>query len=150
MPGQPAPGSNPFITFDCNQIIVRELGPLALPETTVIEETRSWQVSVRFQFAGIFAPWLVNLNLPVRVTLRAESMGPGAEQVLGDITISTQAGQLVYGPGLPGTDPTITVPAGTLLQGVYKLVAVVTFPGTPPPPMAGFMEGPIIQVIRTT
>ena len=150
MAGQPKSGSNIFITFDCTGLSVRELGPAALPETTIIEEGRSWQGRVSFEFGGMFAPWLASLNLPVEFCLRAESMGPGQEKTLGCITINTQAGQLKYGPNLPGTDPTVTIPSGTLKEGVYKLVGVVTFPGSPPPPMAGHFEGPIIQVIKTT
>ena len=153
MAGQPKPGSNVFITFDCTSLTVRELGPIPpppLPETTVIEEGRSWQVRTSFEFGGMFAPWLVSLRLPVKFCALAESMGPGPEKELGCITINTQPSQLKYGPGLPGTDPTITVPAGTLGPGIYKLVGVVTFPGSPPPPMAGYFEGPIIQIIKTT
>jgi hypothetical protein len=98
----------------------------------------------------MFAPWLVSLRLPVKVCVKAESIGPGDEKDLGCITINTIPGQLEYGPDLPGTDPTITIPGGTLGEGIYKLVGVATFPGEPPPPMAGYFEGPVIQVIKTT
>ena len=147
MAGQPSHGSNPWITFEVTDLFVKELGPLALPETTVIEAGRTWQVGCKFDFQGAAAPFLVGLGMTVNFQVRYESLGSGPEDTLGPMSLTTQVGQLAYGPGLPGTDPVITVTGGTLPPGVYKLTGVVTFGGSPPPPMAGYIDGPIIQII---
>lgn len=58
-------------------------------------------------------------------------------QGLGTTTGTTLAGQLNYTANVP-------VPANQLQSGTYKLVAAVTIPNSP---VAGFIEGPIIQII---
>ena len=65
--------------------------------------------------------------MPVKweFVLRAESMGPGSEKVLGTVVGSTNAGQLKYGTGYPAPVPTINVAAGDLPPGVYKLRLIV-------------------------
>lgn len=144
MAGQPAPGTNIFITFDCFDMTVAEPG---LPATTIIQLNQAWQATISFRFAELFAPWLVSLPVTWVYTLRAESLGPGPEVAFPSLSGATNPGQLAYGLGNPAPVPTINVPAGALPVGVYKLVGTVTFAGAPPPPMAGYHEGPIIQII---
>lgn len=147
MPGQPARDSNPFLWFDVTGLTVVELGPPpVLPETTVIQANQACQVRGSFEFGGWFADWLVSLPVKWKFSVKAESMGPEPELLLGEMIGTTNAGQLGYGPGLAAPHPAVTVPAGTLPPGVYKLVGTVAFQGTPPPPMAGYFEGPILQV----
>lgn len=55
----------------------------------------------------------------------------------GTTTGTTLADQLNYTANVP-------VPANQLQSGTYKLVAAVTIPNSP---IAGFIEGPIIQII---
>ncbi len=142
MPGQPAPGSNPIITFDVFDQIVQEPG---LPSTVIIEQNKNWQVKARFKFDGLFANWIVGLPVKWEFSVKAESMGPGPERNFGPVTGTTNAGQREYGPGKPGPVPTVNISAGELPPGAYKLVCTVTFKGSPP--MAGYHEGPIIQII---
>lgn len=140
MTGQPAPGSNPWITFDVTGLAVTEGG---LPSSLVIEATRAWEVAAQFEFAGMLAPWIVSLGAPWNFRLLAESMGPGPDRVLGTLPGVTVLGTTAYGS--PAT--TINVAAGTLPIGVYKLVGTVTVTGTPPPAIAGYFEGPIVQIV---
>lgn len=147
MPGQPERDTNNWIWFDVIELVVQETG---LPATTVIEEDKDWEVQVRFEFGGMLAPWIVSLPVEWEFSVMAESMGEGPEVTLGTRPGNTNAGQLVYGPGNPPPVPTISVPASTLSPGAYKLVGTVTIRGNPPPPIAGYAEGPIVQIIATT
>jgi len=134
MNSQPAPGSNPWITFDVTAQAMAEPG---LADTTVMEIDKAFQVKVNFVFAGFLAPWIVSLGVPCKISVSAESIGPGPELTLGASTVTTLAGPLNY-------SGTVNVAAHTLTEGTYKLVAAVTIPNSP---VAGFIEGPIIQMI---
>jgi len=141
MTGQPAPGSNPIITFDVLEPTVHEPG---LPSTLVLKQNKAWEVQGSFEFDGQFAIWIVGLAVQWQFSVKAESMGPGPEVNFGPVTGNTNAGQLRYGPGNPPV-PTVNIPAGALPPGAYKLVCTVTFGGSPP--MGGYFEGPIVQII---
>jgi hypothetical protein len=80
------------------------------------------------------------------VSVYAESIGEGPEGLVGSVSVA--------GTGVPPPAPvpippgsTQLLPPGPGVSGVYKLTTVVTSTllGTPFP-VAGFVEGPIIQV----
>jgi len=146
MTGQPAPGSVSTFFFDVASLNVSDPGN---PSTFVIEASSPWSVQISLAFSGPGAAWLIGLPLTLAYQLRAESMGPGAEVILGTDVFNTNPGQLMYGPGNPAHIPNINVAANTLPAGAYKLVATVTSTagGGPPPGIAGYVEGPILQII---
>jgi len=89
----------------------------------------------------------VSLAIPWTMTIKAESLGPEPEVVLGSIAGKTKAGQLAYGQGPVGPDvPTLAVPAGALVPGVYTILAIVTFGGAPPAPIVGYNRDLVVQV----
>jgi hypothetical protein len=148
VPGQPAPGSNPILTFDVSNLQAFDPAPppLGTPDA-ILTTAQAWQVRATFGFAGSLAPWLVSLSIPWTLTIKAESFGPEPEVVLGSVSGVTTAGQLQYGPAPVGANvPTLVVPAGTLSAGVYRIVGIVTFGGTPPAPIVGFNSDLVVQI----
>lgn len=142
MPGQPDGSAS--LSFDVTACHI--LDPLNTPNT-IVDHNQSFQVIPDFAFGGSWANFIVSLGLTLNVYVRAESIGPGSEIQLGSTTVTTLAGKTQYGNAFPAPKPTINVPPNTLAPGVYKLVAAVTVSGTNPPPIAGFHEGPMIQVL---
>jgi hypothetical protein len=142
MAGQPQ--APPFLTFDVTSMDVTEPGATALEPFTIIPRNTPFQVSTEFAFTGGFATWLVSLGLTWFSTFYVESIGPGYEGEIGSSSGTTVAGQLNY--GLPTTAVSV---AGLADPGTYKLTCAITI-GTgaagPPSPIAGFVEGPIIQI----
>ncbi len=134
MAGQPQPGSNPWITFDVTNLTISEPG---LPPSTVIESTNPFAVNIDFEFAGMLAPWLVSLGFNVDLRVRFESLGTGPEVTSGPTPVVTAGGTLNY-------SGTVNVAPGTLSPGAYKVVGTAIVPGSP---IAGYFEGPILQII---
>ena len=143
MPGQP--NHPPVLSFNCSNIQVYEAAGSLAP-TTIVSAAAPFDLSADFAFSDTLATGLVNLlaSQPAishwNITYSAESLGPGPEVPLGAAHGIFISGQLSY------TNPAtrITVPAGSLTPGVYKLVGVVTLPNLPG--VTGFYEGPTIQV----
>lgn len=142
MPGQPT--GNAILNFDVTacHIIDATMAP-----NTIVNSNQPFQAVADFQFTGFLANFIVGLGLTLDVHLRAESIGPGAEVNLGSTAITTVANKTQYGNAFPSPKPTINVPANALAPGVYKLVVAVTSAGPNPAPIAGFHEGPMIQVL---
>lgn len=139
MAGNPQLGTlTNAIGIDCNQFNVTDLGGVA--SDLIIQATDSFRVSTQFELGGMFANWIVSLNVPYTVVYFYEGMGGAADGTLGTVASNTIAGQLVYGPA----NTQYTVPANTLAPGLYKLTVVVNFGGAPP--MTAFFEGPLVQV----
>ena len=142
MPGQPQ--AAPFLTFDVRSMDVTETGAISLVPYTIIPRNTPFKVSTEFAFGGGFATWLVSLGLAWFAKFYVESIGPGYEGELGSSSGTTAAGQLSY--GLPTTAVSV---AGIANPGTYKLTCAITIgTGTagPPSPIAGFVEGPMIQI----
>ena len=147
--GQPEPGSNPYITMGCDNFVCHDMGtfPSTLPSDLVIAVSSPFCVSVDFHLAGAVWPALLALAAAVpggdfRVTYRYESQGAGPEGTLGTVNVAAVAGKLQYAE--PETK--LTVPAGVLPVGVYKLVAVVNSTIPALQWVTGFYEGPMIQI----
>lgn len=144
MAGQPQ-APNAVLSFDCKDVHVHET-PTSMDPSTIVSASAPYYLSADFAFGGAVAQGLVNVlaSLPGtqwRIRYSAESLGAGPEVSLGTVNGSFTSGQLAYSN--PATR--LTVAAGALPAGVYRLVAVITLPNLPG--VTGFYEGPTIQVI---
>jgi len=112
------------------------------PDRHIIQIPDAWQVHVYWEVSGdavtTFAP---NAQWRVRVSL--ESLGPGLEAVVGEIT------ELMGAPASAHSyNRFINVPGNIpgLVAGAYKLVTVLTLENNGLPcPIAGYVEGPVLQ-----
>jgi hypothetical protein len=139
MKGQPEKLSNPFIWFDCPELIVED--PKGQPSNLVIKETDPFKVATKFELGGTFAPWIASLPVEYKIRYFYEGMGLAAEgELLPEVKGTTVPGKLLYG----APETTKEVKAGFLKPGLYKLTVVVSFEGNPP--MTAFAEGPIIEI----
>lgn len=104
------------------------------------------KVQVDWSFSGSFWPGLFETVLAFKVSVYAESIGPGPELRLGSVDVA---------PGQPLT-ATISIPAGKLPSagptdtdpsGVYRLTTVIstTISGARTP-VEGFHEGPTVEM----
>lgn len=142
MPGQPQ--HPPVLSFNCSDIHVYETAG-AMNPTTIVSAAAPFYLSADFVFSDAIAIGLVGVlsALPGpqwTISYSVESLGIGPEIELGSVSGNFVAGQLTY------KDPAtrLTVPAGKLPTGLYRLVAVVTLPKMPG--VTGFYEGPTIQI----
>jgi hypothetical protein len=134
MPGQPQLGTlTNAIGIDCTKLDVLDPGGAS---NLIIEKNTNFQVRARFEFAGLFANYLVSLPIPYKVIYYYEIMGGGPEGVLAEKVGKTKAGQLVY-------EAETTETAKLATPGTYKLTVVVHFEGAP---MTAFTEGPLIEI----
>jgi hypothetical protein len=112
---------------------------------TIIRSDQDWKVHVHWTLSGklnefVCGEWCLNLFL--------ESIGPGRELRLPDeelhVHLKPQPYETRYWE-------TICIPAGRVPVDMcgtpYKLVVTVTYltPKGEPGPMAGFVEGPVVQ-----
>jgi hypothetical protein len=131
---------------------VRVLDPGGAPET-IIDTDDTFTIQVKW---SVEEPGAAVLGGRWLVRAYAESIGPGQEQQLGQIR-RVNVGNftpIVGPPAARGYEANVDVPAGTLdaesaaSSGVYKLAVIVTHenPNGSPTELAGFSEGPIIQM----
>ncbi|HEX3049789.1 MAG TPA: hypothetical protein VHP83_03975 [Aggregatilineaceae bacterium] len=113
-----------------------------VPERTIIQIPDDWAINVRWSVAGnmvaLFSPtaqWHVKVSL--------ESLGPGMDLKVVDVTEAMGAPAFAH-----NYDRTMNIPGNYpgLAAGAYKLVTVLTLEnaGTPAP-IAGYVEGPVLQ-----
>lgn len=107
--------------------------------TSIIGTDQSWYAHVTWEFNGLLVPliggwWNLQLHL--------ESMGPGSEYSLPD-----PADVIPLTPGENNYSHHIEVTAGTVDTGAYKLVTTLTYTDLTdnPGPIAGYVEGPMLQ-----
>ena len=131
---------------------VRVLDPGLAPET-IIDTGDTFTIEVKW---SVEEPGAAVLGGRWLVRAYAESIGPGQEEQLGQ-TRRVNVANFVPIPGNPasrGYEANVDVPAGTLdaenatSSGVYKLAVIVTHenPNGSPTELAGFSDGPIIQM----
>ncbi|MFO7684305.1 MAG: hypothetical protein R6X34_30105 [Chloroflexota bacterium] len=126
---------------------VRDLGGV-YPPHRIIQTDDAWEILSRWEIDDVGASYLGG-TWTVRIF--AEAMGPGADKELAkaEVDLSAVAAlplprQYEYLFEIPAFDVN---PAKGLEPGVYKLVTVVNYAnGGFPLEMAGFREGPIIQI----
>ncbi|MBK8905966.1 MAG: hypothetical protein IPM53_32605 [Anaerolineaceae bacterium] len=112
------------------------------PPSTIIRTDQSWAVNVSWQTTGLTTGMIAG-NWHLHCYL--ERIGPGA-----DLDLVDPADHII--PLTPGTSPVnyfvhFDVPAGAVAAGLYQLVVSMTYlePTGAPGPMAGFVEGPMLQ-----
>ena len=130
---------------------VTVLDPGGAPET-IIDTDDTFEIQVRW---SVEEPGAAVLGGRWLVRAYAESIGPGQEQQLGQ-TRRVNVGNFapIGPPAARAYEANVAVPAGSLdaetatSSGVYKLAVIVTHenPNGSPTELAGFSEGPIIQM----
>jgi hypothetical protein len=137
--------NNPHLYGSIEGVVIQESGDGAVDPTQVISIGSDWSVRLYWEFKGkltkmICGSWCIHLYL--------ESMGPGPE-----LKLPVNGEQVPLDPcGNGEYHHTIKVPAGTVTTDhcstPYKLVVGLTYLTTcddRPGPIAGFVEGPIVQ-----
>ena len=130
---------------------VSVLDPGGAPQT-IIDNDDTFTIRVRW---SVEEPGAAVLGGRWLVRAYAESIGPGQEQQLGQVRRINVANFTPVGPpAARGYEANVDVPAGSLdaesasSSGVYKLAVIVTHenPNGSPTDLAGFTEGPVIQM----
>ena len=153
----------PLMQGDVTSVAVTEPGGIVAGlSNNVVDHNQPFEVTVEWKiFGGLVPLWIAALDPnglnPWTVSIYAESIGGGQEQLVGEAQVATSA--FTNGAGLLERDytATVTVAAATLQEGnpgsntsgVYKLAAVVFLDsqlGVLGYDLAGFSEGPIIEV----
>jgi len=127
--------------------------PGVLVTSRIIRNDQSWGIKVDWEMHGNVVEFL---DAEFRVRVLLESMGPGTEYDLpsaGPVIVGT----LSVTPTYPGGVPTRTYTAnidlapGSVEVGTYLVVTVIQMyersTGNPTP-IAGFVDGPMIQVFK--
>jgi len=155
--------NQPLMQGDVTSVAVTEPGGIVAGlSNNVVDPNQPFEVTVEWKiFGGLVPLWIAALDPnglnPWTVSIYAESIGGGQEQLVGEAQVATSA--FTNGAGLLERDytATVTVAAATLQEGnpgsntsgVYKLAAVVFLDsqlGVLGYDLAGFSEGPIIEV----
>lgn len=117
--------------------------PPGAPPSTIIRTDQDWSVHISWQTTGvctgmITGKWHLHCYL--------ESMGPGPDYDL--IDPADHKIPLTPGPSPIPYKAHFDVKKGKVAPGLYRLVASLTYvePTGSPGPMAGFVEGPMLQV----
>lgn len=155
------PGSPALFQGDVTRLTVIDPQPFSHGVGNhVIDPTRDFTIRVEWEVFGQFAPLFLGNGAPNWVVRAfAESIGPGPElRISQNITVPTNGTPVadINRPNLETFAATLLVTAGTLPEdvaansGIYKLVTTVFLnsntAGVPGYDVAGYREGPIIQV----
>lgn len=113
--------------------------------TTIIEADKDFKVHINWSLEGSLTPYVCGSWC---VSIFLESIGPGPELKL---PVEPVTVPLDPAPGRNEYSAWILVPAGTIqpehCNVPYKLVSTVTYrtPKNRPGPMAGFVDGDVLQ-----
>jgi hypothetical protein len=111
---------------------------------TIIRTDQVWAVRVRFETSGALSEVLPGTW---HVGVYIESIGPGLEIQAGfvHVPLTPATGTVAYNVDVVIPAGTVTVPDHQARP--FKLVTTVSYmwPGGTPGPMAGYLEGPIVQ-----
>ena len=117
----------------------------------LIDTDQAWGVKVDWEMHGILAKFL-NATFELRILL--ESIGPGAELALPATVVEVDTLSAPWVGGQRVYSRKITIAAGTVPAGAYKLVTLLQLydhanPGAKPYPVAGMVEGPIVNFFNS-
>ena len=112
---------------------------------------QAWGVKVDWEMHGILAKFL-HATFELRILL--ESIGPGAELALPATVVEVDTLSAPWVGGQRVYSRKITIAAGTVPAGAYKLVTLLQLydhanPGAKPYPVAGMVEGPIVNFFNS-
>ncbi len=115
--------------------------PSGIGPTHILQENDAWSIRVNWDLGGFMAPFMGGVNY--EVSAYADSLAGGFEGQIG-ATQPVAGGPLVF-------QAVIDVPAaaaGGLTAGAYRLTTLIICKDAAGNPleMAGFLEGPVIQV----
>jgi hypothetical protein len=141
MTGQPAPGSNDFLTFDVTGLTVTELDYPHLAPHNVFDRNANIRVAATVTFDGVLAHILSHIS-HCEFTVALESIGPGYEGVLGTV----EQDPVGTNPFIVHLDYHLAHIAAQLTPGAYWLTATVIVHGRTPAgaliqfPVMGFAD----------
>ncbi len=150
LPLAPAPPGVYDGTMDAHTFELAEPG---LPITgKIIRTTQDWGVTVEWEMHGALAAFLDG-EFHLRVYYESIGTGPEGElPIAGDVLVNALSGALTFPAGVPTRNYTkdITVTAGTVPAGTYKLVVLLQLwsccPAPHKYPIAGMVELRVIDI----
>lgn len=142
MPFEPLIVGNPaLLSGSVSFLVLKTAEPLA--PTTIIETDDAWEVDINWTITGLVAPALGG-DWNVRVFLESmDGLNPTGQVGFANVPLASVP---------PSTNrkysANISIAAGTVNAGLYKLTAAITYSNLGVPlDMAGFHEGPLMQFI---
>jgi hypothetical protein len=146
------PSNNPWLTLDVDNLTVAE--PNVFPnnlidQALVVNRNIGYALTAEFKLGGFLSNLITSLMASApgsdfEVMYKFESMGAGVEGNFGAKNVSAVSGQLEY----KNADTRLNIAAGTGPgAGTYKVVATVRCLHATGGFIAGYVEGPIIQII---
>lgn len=85
---------------------------------TIFPANKPFKVSSKIRFSGAGALAVMALNVPMQIRYTAESYGPGDEEIIATVNLTTQAGKLEYAADA-------LVPAGQLTGDTLYRISVL-------------------------
>lgn len=123
--------------------ILNESAMEGMPDR-VIKNTQSWSVAFKWRISGVTADVIGPGTWNIRAHLDRLSSGGGALMAgASSFAYKTAAGPDDY-------DQTITIAAGSVPDGVYKLYVVVSLDTAATVPVTFFGEGPVMRFYTPT
>jgi hypothetical protein len=140
---QSAPGLN----YEMENIEAVILDPGDSP-TVIIDDDLEWKIRVTWKAVGAAVAWKTG---KVTVDAFVESMGPGVEKQLTSAFVDIKKSKVDYEAMITVAAGDVAIPAGQSSIAV-KLTTTLTAKdlGGNVIPMAGFVEGPILQFFKKT
>jgi hypothetical protein len=103
------------------------------------------KVTVAWSFSGVGLGFLTTAHFSVQ--LWADPIGTGVNTLVGGVAVTVPGTVTVVPPAPQPYHATITIAPSSLPVGAYRLTALITTTnGGFSIPIAGFVDGPIIQV----
>ena len=136
-----------FVLETTDLQVIRSLGD---PPTNIVLFTDPFDIALTFQGQPLPVTsvwWMMkNTNQPFRIDYYAESLDPNPDVTLGSINaVLSLAFDIYSSVNPPANRTTLTVAAGAVPRGIYRLSAKLTF--TNFVGWTGFFEGDAFQVV---
>lgn len=129
------------LVFDVNNLEVSATGGLWAP-SNIVATDEAFDLGAAFQGSGFVWQWLKTWAVQYKVSYFAEGIGASAMEA----DLGSRLNNLTMSNTYNFADTKITVPAGTLNEGVYRIACLVTFPGAPG--LTGFFESLVIEIYK--
>ncbi|MGW7545993.1 hypothetical protein ACWGKQ_33530 [Streptomyces sp. NPDC054770] len=115
-----------------------------IPSSLIVTGSLPITVSLTFEAKGLALPLITNPTYEVTYAFNSRS---GTPDVIRNVirTLNTSGGPSPTQVVVSGATTQDVLPPGTLVPGIYEVVATVRFPGKPG--IGAFATTPVIQVI---